>query len=335
MCGESHLIAIANLSISPRMAFQDRGGAMRRSCALIGFLALVPFATITPAQEMKEPIVSGQEKKDVLPTVGPIHMACNQTWLKITWFYPLGLAADIVNVLKSVQNYYNCQFNNDVVINISFGYQPLGPNILSTLGEAQRNTIDVSYGSARSKLVSKLAYDQNIQKLNPGMNAISMLTTAGIKAYSSITLTNANAKVLGFIAPKDPAIDSQITLSSNISWSFDNFKGEPNKTSMFTVLVHEVGHVLGFISGVDASESPALLDIYRHSDTSLASGRPGVTWLQDVREPSCGDVKYFFTTPIDTNPGSKDCVVMGGCNKYVEYSRGEERTLRLSGKPLA
>lgn len=263
----------------------------------------------------------GLAQNAISPTVSSARFACNLKWLKIYFHYRNGLPAEVTNILQSVSNYYNCQFTEDITVHINFDYQPLASGILA---QASRDTVMMPYKSVRSKLLNKTNFEAKLMQLHPVDDTISLFSTGGVRIVSQLQLTRANAKALGLLNPNDGAEDSAITFSSSFAWSFDEFQGIPNTYSLFSVIVHEVGHALGFVSGVDSSEVPTLLDAYRHSDESLTTGRPSISWLPDEREPTCDVPKYFFTSPIDMNPNSKTCVLAGGCNKFVEYSKGKK-----------
>jgi hypothetical protein len=82
--------------------------------------------------------------------------------------------------------------------------------------------------------------------------------TATIDGTSIVLIGNgrANAKALGFYGtgfdPNDAVIDAQINFSSNFSWDFDRSNGiSPGTFDFVGVAIHEIGHAMGFVSGVD------------------------------------------------------------------------------------
>jgi hypothetical protein len=115
-----------------------------------------------------------------------------------------------------------------------------------------------------------------------------------------VGLTQANAKALGFT--KDDtgrafggSSDANITFSSEYDFDFDRTDGITSGFFDFVgVAIHEIGHALGFTSGVDVYDyylgsgfdldpyvNGSILDLFRYSADSLAAGagvldfRPG------------------------------------------------------------
>lgn len=114
-------------------------------------------------------------------------------------------------------------------------------------------------------------------------------------------ITNANSKSLGLLNDERDKLDGYIVVNdlsgnSTVGWDYDALRSDGiqgNEMDFLSVAMHEVGHVLGFVSGIDDSDwlkvltesetedkeikskdfkfaSP--LDLYRYSDSSAASG---------------------------------------------------------------
>ena len=72
-------------------------------------------------------------------------------------------------------------------------------------------------------------------------------------------LTNANAKALGFLNGDRNKLDGYILMSdltgqSRVQWDYDSLRNDniaANSLDFLSVALHEVGHILGFVSGVD------------------------------------------------------------------------------------
>ena len=112
---------------------------------------------------------------------------------------------------------------------------------------------------------------------------------------TTINLTTANAKALGLepgtgtVGQCASSCDASIVFSSAFAFDFDPSDGiQPGAYDFVGFASHEIGHSLGFISGVDILDlnSPPVsgpfaanqftyvsaLDLYRYSDLSAASG---------------------------------------------------------------
>jgi hypothetical protein len=144
----------------------------------------------------------------------------------------------------------------------------------------------------------------------------------------AIGVTTANAKALGYAV--DPStIDGSITFSSDFAFDFDPTNGISNNTIDFlSVATHEIGHALGFVSGVDdydvlggpnspyatydcggfqCKDYPAeddwfgeTLDLFRYSNDpkNVAPGNgPVLTWAP-------GDESYFSVDGGASNLGN-------------------------------
>lgn len=126
-----------------------------------------------------------------------------------------------------------------------------------------------------------------------------------IDKTKKIKLTNANAKALDLLKDKDDVLDGYIlvndlTGSSTAGWDYDALRNEgisSNNLDFVSVAMHEIGHVLGFVSGIDdegwldvlseayekaAEKNKELelkdfqyaspLDLYRYTSESAAEG---------------------------------------------------------------
>lgn len=85
-------------------------------------------------------------------------------------------------------------------------------------------------------------------------------------------ITKANLKALGFtgIDQRFGTLDGDLEFNVDYPFDYDLSDGvDPSKVDFLSIVIHEIGHLLGFVSGVDNVEQgfsefiPSLLDLYR------------------------------------------------------------------------
>lgn len=183
------------------------------------------------------------------------------------------------NGFRMAANYWQSVLTTSgpTVINLNVGFQSLDEGILGQTGSTF-TTATVAGVQARMKSTGSTAFDSALvlPTLSSGIaganSAVTMFTPGytdpanktGIdnstKIYDAdgsfnntvIGLTSANAKALGYVFNDPDLIDGEITFSSDFKFDFDASNGISDYNYDFLgVAIHEIGHALGFVSGVD------------------------------------------------------------------------------------
>lgn len=169
-------------------------------------------------------------------------------------------------------------FKDDVTVNLNIGFSTLNPGVLAQAGSARVTT---SYSNFRlaMQLDATTATDQRAvagMKSGPCLSVMMNGTNVNPNGVGSATpfvddncnlnnnrirMTLANARALGIWADVDNNVDAAITFGDTWNWDFNRTDGiASNAFDFIGVAAHEIGHALGFVSGVD------FLDLNRAGD---------------------------------------------------------------------
>jgi hypothetical protein len=225
-------------------------------------------------------------------------------------------------------------FSDNITLNMTVGTQSLGAGILASTGSTRSL---YSYSTFKSALTADATSASDFTATaNLPASSVGMLInrtsdnpngSGSVTPYvdnnasannTSIRITNANAKALG-LAPTlattgncATACDASITFGTAFTWDYNPNDGITTGAYDFVgIATHEIGHALGFISGVDLLDinSPPVngpftadqftfvnsLDLFRYSTLSKASNV--IDWTADTR------AKYFSIDGGTTNTG--------------------------------
>ena len=224
-------------------------------------------------------------------------------------------------------------FTDNVNININIDFSNLGT---STLAQAGSYYDTFSYTTVYNALVAdRSSTDDNTAvsslSANPTFNMLinhtannvgsgtPYLDNNGSANNSTININTANAKALGLTAYTGPDADITFNNNNQFSWDFNRGNGITAGAYDFVgIAAHEIGHSLGFVSGVDdlanSNYTAGLkdenlftltpLDLFRYSALSNSNGNSRVIdFTADARD------KYL----------SLD----GGVTKIASFSTGE------------
>ncbi len=216
-------------------------------------------ATIGELQKMAE-IARGEIAGLAFKPATVISTAGNpspQGGLNIIFESPCPLPPEAAAALESAATYIESQFGNPIEVRILVAFVTLSPGVIGSTGSVFFN---VSYPFVHDGLIASKDADDFIQDFLPGGLTIPVRysTAATITNVSNILMTRAN------ISAGIGRLDGRAALmqfSSTFPFDYDPSDGiDPGQIDFQSVVVHEVGHALGFTSAVDIVDIPGVVD---------------------------------------------------------------------------
>lgn len=184
-----------------------------------------------------------------------------------------GMAPAALAGFQLAANYWQSQLADNVTVNIDVDFSVLGANILGSTGSSQEvffaaDILDALAADATT--ATDFLAVGNLPSLST-LGSLSFLTQRNTEAGSAIAsldnddlndsdsnnnrylaVNSANARALGWDPNDANYVDASISFSSLFSWDFDPSDGIGTGLQDFVgVTIHEMGHALGFVSGVD------------------------------------------------------------------------------------
>ena len=251
---------------------------------------------------------------------------------------------------QEAASFWESMFTDDVTVNLAIDFAALGDNILGSTGSSAINwtyqgfsgyLINDATSALDAIAVNNLSCDTT-QAQAPGVAACainfldrerdtddnadweSRIDRDGSTDNYSLNVNTANAKAMGIdlvglgIMTADDA-DANITFSSDFDFDYDATDGIDGY-DFVGIAIHEIGHALGFVSGVDSYDhwdaqkyfgndvpelddrpNASILDLFRYSDVSVTVGTN--TGL-DIKDWRAGADSYFSVDGGTTNLGA-------------------------------
>jgi hypothetical protein len=179
----------------------------------------------------------------------------------------------------------------------------LGPGVI---GSTNPVGLAGGYSVIRNAMVADAQneVDDLIATQLPTAAQYSALMNSGFSLSGNLSATKANLKALGFgtLDGSFGLSDGTITFSSTFSFDYDNSNGvTAGQMDFETVALHEIGHLLGFMSSVDEIDfnistphaiSPTTLDMFRFS--TVPPGVTAATFSTAARSLVAGGSAQFF-----------------------------------------
>ncbi len=198
--------------------------------------------------------------------------------------------------LAEAESYLESLYGDDVSISLSVSFANLGGGGL--LGFASSAYVsNVTYTNSYNGLVGGMDSDDVIQDWLPVGSTIPVRYDGGsatITDESYIEWTKANYRAA---VGTTSGTAASITFNSIVDWDYNPSNGVPSyRISFIDVVVHEVGHTLGFVTGIGLTGNEMTsLDIYRFQRTDAFNDYNPDTYAEFQTTPRLVD----YDTPDD------------------------------------
>lgn len=228
--------------------------------------------------------------------------------------YASGMDSQAVAAFQQAADRWSAILDNPITVNINIAFSPLSGQTLGSTNTIKQLSTYTAFQTALASHATSADDARAVASLPAGASfgmlinrtyenpngigsAIPYLDNNESINNSYIRMTTANAKVLGLRAANDSRTDASITFSSSYAWDFNPADGiDPAARDFVGAATHEIGHALGFVSGVPMLDSGGLynedfynyvapIDLFRFSADSTAEGV--IDWTADTR------AKYF------------------------------------------
>lgn len=234
-----------------------------------------------------------------------------------------GTSRQVIAGFEEAGRLWQDLFSDNVKVVVDISEQNLGPVVI---GSTLSNKVNLPYVNVRNSLFA------DARSVDDAFAASNLSTNNSINVYMNLTSDNpngagslvpyvdadggannttlwvlrANARALGLLPANDPGVDGSISFNTaTFNFDFDRSDGiTPGTTDFVFVAAHEIGHLLGFVSGVDVLDfvdgqggrpgpfgddalvNVTVLDLFRQSTASVGAGAD-LDFTADTR------AKYF------------------------------------------
>ncbi len=246
--------------------------------------------------------------------------------MKVNFSYAPGTSLEQMIGFEMAGQIWSKYLGDDVNVNIHVETTDQLPG--SAIGGALPGLkVNQSYNSWRNHLANDQTSTDDetalahLQNDDDGFTALIDGTES--EENSKLRMTRANAKAVGMINTDQKALDGVILMSNltheSVGWNYD-YTGDtvPSNTLDFlSVAIHEIGHILGFVSGVD---DPGVLKVGAgddDDDDGLGGDDDEGSFLRDSANP----LDMFRYTDQSKTDGVIDLSVGG--NPFFSIDGGE------------
>lgn len=204
----------------------------------------------------------------VLPLLAMAYAGSAQA-LVVKFNHAADMDARALAGFQAAADRWSAVLHDNVTVNLNIGFSVLSPGVLGSTGSTRkayyyddfRNALAAdAWGKTDKAAVAGLSTSgclnvyMNGTAVNPnGPGSTTPFLDNNCNLNNSVVrMTSANARAAGLLDGRDPLVDGSVSFSSTFKWDFNPEDGVDSDAFDFIgVATHEIGHALGFISGVD------------------------------------------------------------------------------------
>ncbi|GAB4543824.1 MAG: hypothetical protein Tsb0013_00380 [Phycisphaerales bacterium] len=181
--------------------------------------------------------------------------------------------------IAAAEAYVESQFGDPVTIVMDIDFFNFGNG--GVIGFASSSSVFVNYTTARSSLIAGMDANDTIQDFLPTGSTVPVRYTSTSTAISNENRVLFNTAAYEATIGSIGGTDASLSFNTQFNFDYDPSNGV-NGTCFQSVLIHEIGHGLGFTSNADGFGSDIeVLDLYRFARNDSVNGVNG-DWDPDT-----------------------------------------------------